>query len=158
MVHAPQQVGALTNLLQCDIIPKSGGIHAGFGYGSIDWTDDCSCLFDEEVVIVPKKRFRPFNMGSREETLLAKYNLTVEAYNALLQRQDNKCKICGKAYYDKRKRAFAVDHEHKTGRIRGLLCVDCNVMLGMAHDDRNVLLKAIQYLKRNLTLDKLPKV
>jgi len=55
------------------------------------------------------------------------YNLTVEEYNEMVKRQCGVCLICGKP--DKR-RNLGVDHDHKTGKIRGLLCSGCNGSLG----------------------------
>ena len=90
--------------------------------------------------------------------LKSKYGITKDQYMALLEAQNYKCKICGltsatQAAKSGRKRvptALVVDHCHETGRIRGLLCSNCNSMLGMARDNPVTLLRAIQYLKGNL--------
>lgn len=92
-----------------------------------------------------------FLVSSRETHLLERYGITIEAYDALLESQNFGCKLCGQAFADKKgKRNLCVDHDHKTGRIRGLLCLSCNKMLGYAKDNPTLLLKAIQYLKKNL--------
>jgi hypothetical protein len=88
--------------------------------------------------------------GNRETNLLSLYGLTLEAYSALEQVQNYCCKICGKHKSDNKEGVLAVDHDHGTGRIRGLLCNNCNTMLGYAKDSPTTLLKAIQYLKGNL--------
>ena len=89
--------------------------------------------------------------STREAHLLSKYGITEEAYNALLETQNFGCKLCNQEFADKSgKRKLCVDHDHKTGRIRGLLCISCNRMLGYAADNPVTLLKAIQYLKGNL--------
>lgn len=59
--------------------------------------------------------------------LRRKFRLTLEQYNALLDRQGGKCMICSKTEW----RALAVDHCHKTDRLRGLLCSVCNKNLGI---------------------------
>ena len=88
---------------------------------------------------------------NREVSLLCRYNLTVEAFEALSQAQNHKCKICGMHESDNVKsRQLYVDHDHKTGEIRGLLCNGCNLMLGNARENPTILLKGIQYLKRRL--------
>ena len=60
--------------------------------------------------------------------------------------QKNKCAICGK-HKDSLKKKLAVDHCHKTGKIRGLLCGNCNNGLGRFQDNVKFLEKAIKYLK-----------
>jgi hypothetical protein len=75
--------------------------------------------------------------------LLKRYNLTVENYNKLVVIQNNKCKICQvlpRTY-------LYVDHCHKTGIIRGLLCQKCNSGIGLLQDSVEILQKAINYLK-----------
>ncbi len=72
-------------------------------------------------------------------------NLTWEGYLTMLQRQDNKCAIC-KIPAKGLKKALAVDHDHATGKIRGLLCNSCNQMLGKAKDNLTILQNAIEYL------------
>ena len=59
--------------------------------------------------------------------------------------QDGKCAICGKR--DELRR-LALDHCHKTGKLRGLLCMQCNTGLGQFRDDTNLLQKAITYLSK----------
>lgn len=80
---------------------------------------------------------------------LKRYGLTEETYFTILQTQNFVCKICGvpEANPDDN---LSVDHCHRTGRVRGLLCKACNSMLGQADDNPTILLKAIQYLKGNL--------
>jgi hypothetical protein len=89
----------------------------------------------------------PYN---REANLLIRYNLTLEAYRALEEVQNFCCKICGTHKSDTPHGVLDVDHDHKTGLIRGLLCHACNKALGLFKDNTTSLLKAIQYLKRNL--------
>lgn len=77
-----------------------------------------------------------------------KYNLSKEEYYKLFLQQNNKCAICGCEFTNEIK-GF-VDHDHKTGIVRGLLCSKCNSLLGFANDDIYILTKAIQYLKRTM--------
>lgn len=63
--------------------------------------------------------------------LRTKYDLSVERYEALVKLQGNKCAICGRAPNPRsRFRRLSVDHDHETGKIRGLLCMGCNSFLG----------------------------
>ena len=74
------------------------------------------------------------------------YGVTHDAFLAMLAAQAGVCAICGSV--NKSKKQLAVDHDHETGRPRGLLCTRCNPMLGYARDDIAVLEAAIEYLKR----------
>lgn len=78
------------------------------------------------------------------------YGLRIEEYNALLSEQENKCKICGKKHNSSLKRGrLYVDHDHLSGKVRGLLCGSCNSALGHFNDDIVLLEQAIKYIKFN---------
>lgn len=72
------------------------------------------------------------------------YGLTPEAYAALLAEQDGGCAICGQAAAPNA--ALHVDHDHRTGEVRGLLCGHCNRALGLMLDDSDLLQAAALYL------------
>lgn len=94
-----------------------------------------------------------FKVDPVKRRSLKAYGLTPEAYDAILEAQNYVCKICNSPETSRNKgnfRSLAVDHDHFTGRIRGLLCNRCNVLLGFAKDNPTILLKALQYLKGNL--------
>lgn len=80
---------------------------------------------------------------ARVQNLRRRYGIGVEAYEALLAAQNGKCAICGRL---PRMRRLAVDHDHQTGRIRGLLCMPCNMALGKLGDDVAGVTKALNYL------------
>jgi len=71
-----------------------------------------------------------------------KYGLTEDQYKQLFLQQENKCAICGKIYD-----MLCVDHDHKTNKVRGLLCNQCNLILGNAGDNKEILGNAIKYLE-----------
>lgn len=71
----------------------------------------------------------------------------IDFYN-LLNLQGNKCSICGKSTEDN-KRRLSIDHCHETMIVRGLLCTTCNFGLGYFQDNKELLLKAVEYLKSN---------
>lgn len=81
--------------------------------------------------------------SSRKWYLKATYNITPEQYQEMSDKNNGKCYICleQKDYY------LHVDHDHNTGYIRGLLCNNCNRALGLFKDNRESLLRAIQYLQ-----------
>lgn len=78
---------------------------------------------------------------------VAKFGLTVEGYDRLLLVQDHRCAICTRPTTDFPRR-LAIDHHHKTGQVRGLLCASCNVGLGMFQDSQELLMLAAEYLGR----------
>jgi len=83
--------------------------------------------------------------------LKKRYNITSEDYYALLEQQNKKCAICGNPETTKRKGKvwrLSVDHDHKTGKVRGLLCQNCNKMLGNAGDQISTLLSGAKYLNK----------
>lgn len=73
---------------------------------------------------------------------LAKYGITTEQYTTILEKQKNVCAICKKGSW----RNLAVDHCHKTNKVRGLLCHKCNALLGYANDSVVILESAKKYL------------
>jgi hypothetical protein len=78
---------------------------------------------------------------------LGRYGLTLAGYNELLDRQGGGCAICATPEPGGRGR-FHVDHDHKTGIVRGLLCHACNVGIGNLGDDPERLRAAADYLER----------
>ena len=84
--------------------------------------------------------------SSRRSHLKRKYGITLEQYNELLSSQDGKCAICNEDEKCSRNSVLAVDHCHKTGEIRGLLCSHCNRGLGLFKDNSEILTKAIKYI------------
>jgi hypothetical protein len=80
--------------------------------------------------------------------LKREFGITLTQYNELLEKQNNCCAICERPSSEF-KRMFAVDHDHLTKTVRGLLCVNCNLGLGKFHDNINTLNKAINYLTQD---------
>jgi len=73
------------------------------------------------------------------------YGLSVERYNEILENQDGRCAICKKLPGPRLKR-LAVDHDHKTGAVRGLLCFRCNYGIGWFSDNRELFETVAGYL------------
>lgn len=83
----------------------------------------------------------------RDSTLKLKYGITIEEYEKIFDSQNGVCDICKKP--DPRGRRLSVDHNHNTGKIRSLLCGNCNSMLGMSGDNPDLLRKGAKYLEDN---------
>ena len=89
------------------------------------------------------KKFKKSNPDYWRKYLLRdKFVITLEDYEVMLAEQNSVCAICG----GKDNKKLAVDHDHKTGKVRGLLCVNCNHLLGRAKDELHILQQAINYL------------
>ena len=82
--------------------------------------------------------------------VLKRYGLTPESYDALLEKQGSACAICGSEEADSRGFRLHVDHDHKTKKVRGLLCGPCNHGLGKFKDSTTLLALAIEYLDGGL--------
>ena len=89
----------------------------------------------------------------RERNLWSSYELGYHEYRDMFEAQDGMCAICGiqlAKYKNKENIPVAcVDHDHKTGEVRGLLCRHCNSMLGFAKDKIENLLAACTYLSKH---------
>lgn len=85
----------------------------------------------------------------RVSDLKIKYNLTETKYNKLLEKQRGVCAICfvDKVSLNSKRRNWNVDHCHLTGKVRGLLCDNCNQGLGKFKDKTDLLMNAINYLE-----------
>ena len=70
------------------------------------------------------------------------YGISVDDYDRMFLEQRGRCRICGSDKPGKHKRHFSVDHDHANGRVRGLLCVRCNVGLGWMERFFNI---AVEY-------------
>jgi hypothetical protein len=81
----------------------------------------------------------------RTYLLKKKYGITPEKYDKMLSEQDYKCYICH-THEDKLDRSLAVDHCHKTGKVRGLLCGNCNRFLGQIDDNIDTAERLLNYL------------
>lgn len=99
-----------------------------------------------------KKAYRNSDRAkiSRRDQLLRKnFAISFEEYSRMLDEQGGVCAVCKTTKQpNEKERMLAVDHSHMTGKIRGLLCRRCNVVLGLANDDDSVLHGLIDYLKK----------
>jgi hypothetical protein len=84
----------------------------------------------------------------RRNNLLQHFNMCEADYDALLASQDGGCAICGasEGYGGKR---LAIDHNHTTGAVRGILCDRCNLALGKFKDDPQIIKNAVEYLEQH---------
>jgi len=84
-------------------------------------------------------------LSKKRSILKHTYGITLEEYDAILKTQKGGCAIC-----KVKEKILCVDHCHKTGKVRGLLCHLCNRSIGMMKDDVRILESAIVYLKSHV--------
>ena len=134
------------------------------GARSIILCNNCGCEFSELNIRIREgrgkfcsnecyKEYRARNKRDEKESnrlyqKKTKYGITKEEYHNLFISQENRCLICGTEFNTKT--SGVVDHDHKTGLVRGILCKKCNTLLGMANENIEVLENAIKYLKNNI--------
>ena len=90
-----------------------------------------------------KSRTKEYNLNYQ---MKKNYGIQIKDYDAMLFAQNGVCAICSKEPPNHHKKRLNVDHCHKTGEVRGLLCDACNRALGLFKDSSDILTKAINYL------------
>ena len=85
---------------------------------------------------------------ARKHFIRNRYGLEPLWHLSLLREHDFKCAICGATQSDASKAELSIDHDHETGKIRGVLCGNCNNGLGRFKDDIDLLRKAVSYLEK----------
>lgn len=106
-----------------------------------------------------RRRMASDSDSIRKYQLLAnyriKYGLSQQDYEQLLDNQEGKCAICRDSLVPY-SRFACVDHNHATGFVRGILCPRCNAGIGLLREDRDVMLRAIEYLSEIKGDQKIP--
>jgi hypothetical protein len=87
-------------------------------------------------VVASRRKNRQYNLKKR-------YNITPKEYQVLKRKQNHKCKICNK------RKPLVIDHDHKTNKLRNLLCSKCNLALGLVKESTLVLKRMIKYINHH---------
>ena len=82
---------------------------------------------------------------SREDHIFRTFGITVKEYDEMLLAQNGTCAICEASCATGYR--LAIDHDHTTGKVRALLCKNCNTAIGLFKENTNTMTKAINYLK-----------
>lgn len=123
-------------------LSPSSKTYKKFKNGIKPWCKECYKTYTRNYM----KEKRSLS-GSSQDHYLKKYGLTRDEVNLMMEEKNHKCDICGNES-DHRYGKLNVDHCHDTGKVRGLLCFSCNVMIGQSKDSTEVLRKAIKYLEK----------
>ena len=103
--------------------------------------------YDDSIERSRQSRIR--NADKNQEYICQKkHGISLVEYNELFERQEGKCAICGIHEDQLSKKGLAIDHDHVTNKVRGLLCGNCNRALGFFKDDIEILKKAVDYLQQ----------
>lgn len=103
-----------------------------------------------------RARCRKWNSANqrnhKKRTLKFRYGITIVQYEGMVSAQEDKCAICGDGREQRKYRVdLVLDHDHVTGKLRGLLCDHCNKAIGFLKDDTGRLRAAAEYLELHRT-------
>lgn len=113
------------------------------GDGLHSWCKRCMVLSSERY----RKENPEWFEKNKKATYLRRYGLTPDDFDSMLAAQGGRCAICQSS--PSKTRRLAVDHDHKTGKIRQLLCDNCNRGIGHLKDSVLILRSAIEYIERH---------
>lgn len=108
----------------------------------------------KECCKIATKKWKSANQNKVKNYYLNKgYSISIEEYQSMFDAQGGICKIClrPESMVDNRSgkvKNLAVDHCHESGKVRGLLCYNCNVAIGFLRDNSEVVQRAADYLKK----------
>lgn len=80
---------------------------------------------------------------NRAQKLKSRYGISIEEYEQIFKKQNGVCAICAGTNSEKR---LHVDHDHESGKVRGLLCFKCNYALGLLNEDTQIISTLLEYL------------
>lgn len=141
------------SLKEFELFPRDKKVRDGYN----SWCYECRREYKKTPQYlaksrVAKKAHREANYADYRyyefKKELRKFNLDIEAYNKLVESQNNSCAICN-VPQSELKRRLCIDHDHITGKVRQLLCNLCNVGLGHFKDSEQLLKLAHEYLIRH---------
>ena len=131
-------------------------LHKGAKFGRLNRCKACHnkqykqyCINNPEKKKETSRKYQTkigYRGYDRSKHLLSTYGVTEEWFNRKMIEQDGRCKICGNTV-EESGRTLCVDHCHTSLNNRGLLCYNCNLMIGHAKDNIHILEQAIEYIK-----------
>ena len=116
------------------------------------WCKECEYKANKARYVPKEKKpkivkdINEIKLSAKIRMLKHRYNITLEEYNNLYIQQDCKCAICKNPYPLGGTKGLLVDHNHSTGKVRGLLCRKCNVAIGLMDECKDIIVDAMKYL------------
>lgn len=124
---------------QCNQVkPKEEFVKKANSPRFYSWCRDC---FNQHGRDLKQRNPEAYKKKVRKNTLKRRYNLTEEEYQNLLDSQNGTCAICKEIPV-----RFVIDHDHSSGKVRGLLCDNCNLSVGWYENNSNRISQIIEYL------------
>ena len=124
----------------------------GLNSRCIECTKKKGAAFRAKRKVMAQKEAERLARERKAANLMRLYKLSLEEYEQMLKDQNGKCAICGRPVADF-ERGLAVDHDHETGKVRGLICPNCNRGLGGFFDNLDLLKGAVEYLEKHSAQD-----
>jgi hypothetical protein len=109
------------------------------------WCKECRAPRDKKYREAYREKNYEIVYQKRRVTLMKKHKIKIEAYDEMFKKQGGVCAICGRSS-DK---VLHIDHNHVTGKVRGLLCSNCNLGIGNLKDSPDICKKAAKYIEDN---------
>jgi Recombination endonuclease VII len=111
----------------------------------------CPTCYTTYTPEAPSQKYCSSSCKGKNAYYTRNYGITEQEYEAMKERQNYKCAICGSDGFligkNNHSESLVVDHDHKTGKVRDLLCHNCNRGLGLFQDNPELLRTAYNYLK-----------
>ena len=139
----------------CKVVKPKGEFRLARKQGRPDslwpYCSECEVSRRKQLQDVHRERFAMlartrYAQRRRDAHLRRKFGIDHAKYLAMLEFQGSVCAICKADKPGGNCAVFHVDHNHNTGEIRGLLCSNCNRLLGYCHDNPDILRRAIEYI------------
>ncbi len=127
---------------KCNIMKMFKDFYTNGAKGLHCWCKECEKAKRKKYCKANKEKM---TLAHRKWCIKNTYGMTLEQYDQMFEDQGGVCKTCGKVNRDGRR--LYIDHDHETGKVRGLLCHRCNSLLGYVKDDIDILQNMIAYLK-----------
>ena len=144
--------------IKCGIAKNANEFHKNKEHKD-DLTSQCGMCRNERGRQIDKTEkgreyYRKYRKGSKHRNCYLKrnYNITLEQYNTMFIFQGGVCAICGCPEITKVKnviKRLSVDHNHITGKVRGLLCMKCNQALGLLNENPVIIKSLLRYIIKN---------
>lgn len=145
---------------KCCIEKDESEFYRRSGNRSHQFRSYCSAC-EKPIAAAKSRQWRKENPDKSKDADLRKvYGITLQDKLNMLSKQAKKCAACGASWHGNKRykdseTGWLVDHDHKTGKIRGLLCDPCNRTIGQAKEDLHRLVALTAYLTKHLTQDKI---